>query len=149
MAQQQRPVVIVELIEGDRQGVGLLTLECQLFGTLESSVLDQAMDVPAVHSLGTSMVGDHVMGGDNGVGAERLVVQPCPGSGDTHQRLLCEVLDQLRIADACRDHPPDDVGGIDQRILARCAQAEKGTPARSATRLHRRVMDQAASRFSP
>jgi hypothetical protein len=83
----------------------LLLAQSGVLGTLGLARVDQPRPVAPAPLLLPGQGGDQVAGGDDGVGGDRLVVQP-PADGDhPGQRLLDQVVDRVRVPDPCPDDP--------------------------------------------
>jgi hypothetical protein len=85
----------------------LLLAQGGVLGPLGLAQVDQARPVAPAPLLLPGQGDDQVAGGDDGIGGDRLVVQPLAGGEDPGQRLLDEVVDRVRVAHPGADHPPE------------------------------------------
>jgi hypothetical protein len=85
----------------------LLLAQGGVLGPLGLAQVDQARPVAPAPLLLPGQGDDQVAGGDDGIGGDRLVVQPLAGGKDPGQRLLDEVVDRVRVAHPGADHPPE------------------------------------------
>ena len=111
VAQEEVPIAGIEAGQGGRQRRGLLVSIVRCSGSVGAVVLDEAVLVAALHGLAAEVRGEEVAGGDHGVGALLVGRELTVGAGEAQQRLLREVVDQVRIAGAGGEGPPD--GGAD------------------------------------
>lgn len=116
---QELPVSVVQVVEGNCECVGLFAFECQVFGSVEIAIFQEPVDMTAGDVLLTKMAGEGVASCDDCVGSQGVVGEAETGGGHFDDDFLGQVLDQVRVSRSRAQHSTDDIRQFEERVIGR------------------------------